>query len=33
VAPVWAAASAARWPASPAPMISTSWEGIEKQYK
>ena len=29
VAPVCAAASAARWPASPAPMISTSWEGIQ----
>ena len=28
VAPVWAAASAARCPASPAPMIRTSWEGI-----
>ncbi len=27
VAPVWAAARAARWPASPAPMISTSCEG------
>jgi len=28
VAPLWAAASAARWPASPAPMINTSWEGM-----
>ena len=27
VAPVWAAASAALWPARPAPMIKTSWEG------
>ena len=27
VAPVWAAASAARWPARPAPMIRTSCEG------
>src|SRR3954467_5153159 len=28
VAPASAAASAARCPASPAPMISTSWEGM-----
>src|ERR1700709_2643831 len=28
-APVRAAASAARWPARPAPMIRTSWEGIQ----
>ena|ERR1700733_9285211 len=27
LAPAWAAASAARCPASPAPMMSTSWEG------
>src|SRR3954452_25242219 len=30
VAPASAAASAARWPASPAPMIRTSWEGIAR---
>src|SRR3954447_18240458 len=28
VAPASAAARAARWPASPAPMINTSWAGI-----
>src|SRR3954447_20131823 len=31
VAPERAAASAARWPARPAPMINTSWEGMAKQ--
>src|SRR5688500_17458079 len=31
VAPERAAASAARWPARPAPMINTSWEGMARE--
>src|SRR5680860_1736244 len=31
VAPERAAASAARWPARPAPMINTSWEGMRQE--
>src|ERR1700685_2531130 len=33
VAPDWAAASAAPCPASPAPMISTSWDGTARDSK
>src|SRR4051812_27711158 len=31
VAPAWAAASAARWPARPAPMIRTSCDGMARE--